>query len=510
MKFNFSQLFDLAHQNFMVKTSKGKVKYVNLDNAATTIPFKKVKGAINEFLNSYGSIHRGTGQKSKISTEAFEKARETIRIFAGASEQNYVIFTKNTTESINQAAALWANKKGKVLVSDIEHSSNLLPWMKYNEIIQYKTSNEGVIILSEIERAFIENKDIKLIVITGASNVTGYKTPIYKIAEIAHKNRAKILVDACQYIQHKKLDMKADSDIQHIDFVAFSGHKMYAPYGAGVLIGPKDFFDENLPYQIGGGNLPYITNDLKIKRFKTVRSHDPGTANAVGIIAISEAIKVIESIGYSEIERYEEEITSKAFDEIAKITGIKFYIRKENLGNIIPFDLEGFDSKLLAEILAQEQGIGVRAGSFCTYELMRKLKGISKERDNEIAKEVDNGITANIPGLVRASFALSNSLEDVKRFVEALKEISQKGAEYYKKFYKQDIKTGSWNIRTPTNVKPNELNYDSYSMEKYDRDIKRSIPGHDKLHAEIGSFLKKEYSEKKNVKVLELGIGTGL
>jgi ubiquinone/menaquinone biosynthesis C-methylase UbiE len=193
-----------------------------------------------------------------------------------------------------------------------------------------------------------------------------------------------------------------------------------------------------------------------------------------------------------------------------KIPQVKLHVKKENLGNVIAFDITGFDHRLVAEILASEHGIGVRAGSFCTYELMRKLKGILKEQDKQIAKEVDEGITKNIPGLVRASFALSNTPEDVEKLVEAIKEITLRGANFYKNIYNQDSKTGVWERRSSTNVKPNELNYDSYSMEKYDQDIKRSIPGHDELHNKIASFLKEDLKNKSNLRVLELGVGTGL
>jgi cysteine desulfurase / selenocysteine lyase len=440
-----TNLFDENAINFLVDT-KAKTRYVNLDNAATTMPFNEVKMAADNFLLSYGSIHRGAGQKSKISTDAFEKARETIRNFVNASTDNYVIFTKNTTEAINQAAALWSNIPGKVLVSDIEHSSNLLPWLKTQQIIQYKTNDDATIDLNEITKMF-ELHQVKLIAITGSSNVTGYKPPVHKIAEIAHSHGAKILVDACQLVQHEKLNMLSNDHKEHLDFICFSGHKMYAPYGSGVLIGPKDFFDEAMPYQIGGGNLPYITHDLEIKRFKTVRAHDPGTANAIGAITIAKAIEVLESIGSDKIEIYELSLVKYAYENLLKIPKVKIYLNPNYLGSTIPFDIEGFDSKLVAEILSQEYGIGVRAGSFCTYELMRKLKKINPEMDKKISEEVDQGITKNIPGLVRASFALSNTLEDAKRLVEAVKEISSRNTESYKKHYEQDDKTGGWKLK---------------------------------------------------------------
>ncbi|MDP7324471.1 MAG: aminotransferase class V-fold PLP-dependent enzyme, partial [Candidatus Woesearchaeota archaeon] len=353
-----------------------KVKYVNLDNAATTKPFKAVVEMISKNLVEYGSVHRGAGQHSKISTDKYEKSREAIGKFVGTSEKDYVIFTKNTTEAINQAAALWKTFPGKILVSDIEHSSSMLPWLKHQEIYQFKTKNSKFD-LEDIERILRNYPgNIKLVVITGASNVTGYKPPIHKIAGLAHKYRAKILVDVCQFLQHEKIDMLPDDHPEHIDFIAFSGHKMYAPFGAGVLVGPKSFFDRAIPYQIGGGNLPYITSENEVKRFNTVQTHDPGTPNAVGVWAMEAAIKELEEIGMENIKKYEHALVGLALAQLRRLPNIKIYLPNGH-GSIIPFDIEGLPDKLVAEILALEYGIGTRAGSFCTYELMRSLKNIS-------------------------------------------------------------------------------------------------------------------------------------
>src|SRR3989338_11028162 len=433
-------LFSEETLEWVVETPFFRGRYVNLDNAATTSAFHDVEERIKDALVTYGSVHRGSGQKSKISTDGYEQAREVVREFVGASPENYVIFTKNTTEAINHAASLWAGKSGKVLVSDIEHSSNLLPWMKYNEVIQYKTNPDGTVDLAEVERVFEENGYIKLLTITGSSNVTGYKPPVHELAKIAHKHGAKILVDVCQLIQHQKIEMFDDEDTAHLDFISFSGHKMYAPFGAGVLVGPKSFFDCVTPYQLGGGNLPYITRDLVIKRFTTVQSHDPGTPNAMGALAIASAIDVLADLDYNKIQGYESVLVKEAWDGLCAISGVQAHVPREKLGSVLPFDISGFDPYLVAEILAQEYGIGVRAGSFCTYELIRKMKNISDEQDRALAEEVQEGITRNIPGMVRASFSLINRCEDVSRFVSAVDEMVSRGSGFYGKRYRQDEK----------------------------------------------------------------------
>lgn len=449
--------FDCDALNFQITNRFGEqIKYINLDNAATTTPLAGVKQYVDHMLNAYGSVHRGAGQKSQISTQKYDQSRDIIRKFVGASPENYVIFAQNTTGAINQAASLWAKRPGKILVSDIEHSSNLLPWLTCNNVTQYRTAPDGTINLAKIEEILKENKEkpaekrIKLVTITGASTITGYKPPIYEIAKLAHNYGAKIFADLCQLIQHECVEMLPDADPCHLDFVAFSGHKMYAPYGTGVLIGPKEFFDRDFPYQIGGGNLPYITKKLEIKRFYTERAHDPGTPNAMGAIAIAQAIEVLEKIGREKIAEYEHFLVDYTFQKLQNIPGVILYISGSSLAHVIPFDLEGFEGYLVAEILAQEYGIGLRSGAFCTYEYIRKLKNISDQKDQEIAQEVERGITCNIPTIIRASFAVYNTLADCDSFVEAISQITANGFKHYLSHYEKNEITGVWKLKENT------------------------------------------------------------
>ncbi len=451
---NVQQLFSSEALNFTIKNRFGHfIRYVNLDNAATTTPLAEVKQYVDEMLDAYGSVHRGSGQKSRISTQQYDASRDIIRQFVGASAQNYVIFAQNTTGAINQTANLWAKRPGKILVSDIEHSSNLLPWLTCNEVIQYRTQPDGTVDLAEIEKILSKHQhkppaeQIKLLTITGASTITGYKPPIHDIAVLAHRYGAKMFADLCQLIQHERVNILPDDDPAHLDFVAFSGHKMYAPYGTGVLVGPKDFFDANYPYQIGGGNLPYITKNLEIKRFYTERAHDPGTPNAMGAVAIARAIQVLEALGREQIAVYEHSLVQYTFEQLQQIPEVILHRSGQSLGHVIPFDLKGFDGYLVAEILAQEYGIGVRSGAFCTYEYIRKLKNISDEQDQIIAQEVEQGITRNIPSIIRASFAVYNTFEDCDRFVEAISEIVTHGVDHYLPDYCQDETTGVWQVK---------------------------------------------------------------
>ncbi len=443
--------FDERCLNYPIQTAAGEmVRYVNLDNAATTSPFIAVKEKVDALLDSYGSVHRGAGQKSKVTTQTYDNTRDVIRDFVGASGDNYVIFAKNTTEAINHAAALWAQIPGRVLVSDIEHSSNLLPWLKTNPVVQYRTTPQGLVELDEIAAALRGNQQrpeaerIKLVTLTGASTITGYRPPIHEIAALAHQHGARMFADVCQLIQHNPVDMLADDHPQHLDFLAFSGHKMYAPYGTGVLIGPRTLFDEFFPYQIGGGNLPYITRDLTIKRFFTERAHDPGTPNAMGAISIAHAIGILNDLGRQRIADYEHFLVGYTLARLAQTDGVELYISGDDVGHVIPFDIKGFDGKLVAEILAHEYGIGLRAGAFCTYEYIRKLKRISDEDDQRIGAEVERGITRNIPSIIRASFAMYNTVDDCDRLVSACREIVGRGVDFYRPRYQLDERSGDW------------------------------------------------------------------
>jgi cysteine desulfurase len=444
-------LFDPEGLDYKVKVVSGKVvRYVNLDHAATTMPFMEVKEFINDWFNTYGSVHRGEGQKSQSTTHQYDATRDRICRYVGARPGNYVVFTKNTTESINQAASLWAKYPGKVLVSDIEHSSNLLPWVKHDSVVQYRTDADGLVDLSEIEKILKErqqgpaNERIKLVTFTACSNITGYSPPIYEIAKLAHHYGAKVFADLCQYIPHEPVDMLANDDEAHLDFIAFSGHKMYAPYGIGVLVGPKEFFDDQLPYHIGGGNLPYITGDLTIKRFYTDRALDAGTPNAMGPIALSKAMDVYDRIGQDRIVEYEHGIVNYAYLALSKVPGIRLHVPAERIKHVIPFDLDGFDSRLVAAVLSKEYGVGLRAGAFCTYEYIRKLKRVTAEDDRQIACDVDRGVTRTIPTITRASFSICNSFDDSDTLAAAVADIAAKGIGYFLKRYQQDTQTGNW------------------------------------------------------------------
>lgn len=446
-KINPKKMFSKEILDYKVKTKKfGLINYVNLDNAATTPPLLEVENRIKKYLVTYGSVHRGAGTKSKISTDVYEKSRDVIRSFVNSKTDDYILFSGNTTGGINTAAYFFSFLSGKIMVSTVEHSSSWLPWIKaegvkllgkkqniidemegineqiqklgHSQVIQYDVNENFEFDLSNIERELKENK-IKVVVLTASSNITGYCPDIKSVGELAHKYGACFLVDACQFLQHHKIDMQE----MGIDFLVASGHKFYAPYGGGFLIGPKKFLDEFLPYQIGGGNLPYITEQGEFLRYKNQMAHDPGTPNAVGSVAMMYAIEVIEKLGLKNIENYERKLSNKLFDYLNKNPKIDLYVKREHLSTVLPFNIKGKNPIEVAEKLNSDYGIGVRAGSFCVYQVVRKLLKITNEED--IIESVKCGNLSKVPALVRASISLCNNEKDIDRIIVALEELTK-------------------------------------------------------------------------------------
>ncbi len=286
------------------------------------------------------------------------------------------------------------------------------------QVLQYGINENFEFDYKKME-ALLQKNYIKALVVTASSNITGYCPDLKKISDLAHKYGAYFVVDGCQYIQHHKLDMQA----LDVDFLLASGHKFYAPYGGGFLIGPKNFFDKFLPYQIGGGNLPYITESGEFLRYANQLAHDPGTANAVGAVAMAKALTVLGELGLDKVAEYEKKLTQRAYDYMRSNSKITLHVSQNHLNTIIPFSLVDMSADEVAERLNTDYGIGVRAGSFCVYHAVRSLLCITD--DEEITAAMRTGDTGLIPKMIRVSFSLCNSEADVDRLISALTEITK-------------------------------------------------------------------------------------
>lgn len=420
---NYRELF-VGLETLVPLAKGGAVPAINFDNAATTPPLKKVMNDINQFVPYYSSIHRGAGYKSVLSSQIYEQARKTVLQFVGGqSEQNTVIFVKNTTEAINKLSyRLWnPQKKEVVLTTWMEHHSNILPWRDKFQVDYVEIENHGGLSLEDLERKLQRYKGaVKLVAVTGASNVTGIINPVQHIAEIAHRYKAKILVDAAQLAPHGPIDMRPDHSPDHIDFLAFSAHKMYAPFGTGVLVGPKQVFEQESPEYKGGGTVRVVTKDRVIWD-DPPHKEEAGTPNVLGVVALVSAIETLNSLGMKRVLKQDERLLHYAQKKLERISGIELYtpLSVARIG-VIPFNIAGMHHEKVAEILSGEGGMAVRTGCFCAQPYVQRLLRIS---DQDMEKFIINPHLPR-PGLVRISFGLYNTREEIDQTIALLQEIA--------------------------------------------------------------------------------------
>ena len=398
---------------------------INFDNAASTPPFVSVIEEIVKFSTMYSSIHRGTGYKSQFSSNLFEEARSIVLKFVnGDPLGDTVIFVKNTTEAINKLAyRLWEGKKKSVILSTcMEHHSNDLPWRNKFQVDYVQLDPYGKLSLEDLERKLIKHKgNVKLVTVTGASNVTGYVNPIHKIAELAHRHRAKILVDGAQMVPHSAINMKPENSLHHIDYLAFSAHKMYAPFGIGVLIGPKETFKRGVSEIVGGGTAETVTHDWVVWD-DPPHKDEAGSPNVMGVVALVAAIKTLTAIGMRNIDHYENQLTNYANSKLKSMPGLTLYsqtaLGEPRIG-VIPFNIKGIAHERVATILSNQAGIAVRTGCFCTQPYIQRLLSISPKQMEFYRKNVD----APRPGVVRISFGLYNDFAEIDVLTQLLERI---------------------------------------------------------------------------------------
>jgi len=404
-------------------------RYVFLDNAASTPTFRTVLRSVEDFMPWYSGVHRGNGLKAIVATDVFDETHRIAGRFVGADlSANVVLFSKNTTESINQLANHFHFGPDDIVISTVmEHHSNDLPWRKHARVIHVGILPDGSVDLAALKNELTRNRGkVRLVAVSGASNVTGICNPIHEIAEWAHAAGAMIFVDAAQLVAHRPVNILPNDDPGHIDFLAYSAHKMYAPFGVGVLIGPMDFFAKGDPDFVGGGTVSYV--GLEEVEWGTLpHKEEAGSPNVTGAVALAQAISLLTSIGMQTIAGHERDLLEYAIGKMKKLNGIKIYGPTADLEHkvgVIPFIVDGMDHALVATILSLEGGIGVRNGNFCAQPYMRKLLNVSPEEEKlKRAARCDNPI---LPGMVRASLGCYNNEEDVDIFVEMLDRIVRK------------------------------------------------------------------------------------
>jgi selenocysteine lyase/cysteine desulfurase len=435
--------------------------YTNFDNAASTPPMKAAQQAVDDFLVYYSSVHRGTGFKSQLSTHAYEQARRVVMNFVGADPAIHTcIFGKNTTEAINKLARRLPLHENRniVLSSGMEHHSNDLPWRAATKVVHVQLTPDGRLDEADFDLQLAKYAgQIYLVALTGASNVTGYLNSIHRLAEKVHAAGAFFMVDCAQLAPHRKIKMLPLDDPAHLDFISISAHKMYAPFGTGALVGRKDVFEHGDPDMTGGGTVEIVTLDQVVWTEPPERE-EAGSPNVVGAIALAAAIRQLEAVGMPVVAEHEAELTQHALRGLATIPGIKIFgdsnpANALNRLGVIPIQLEKVNHFLAAAILGYEYGIGVRSGCFCAHPYILHLLGLSREQANAVRQRMLDGDKSEMPGLIRASFGIYNSLDEVDYLLEAIRHIS--GGDYQGE-YQQDRATGEY---SPVNWQPDFNNY---------------------------------------------------
>jgi len=423
--------------------------YVNLDNAASTPCLQAVKTAIEDFLPYYSSVHRGTGFKSQVSTHAYDQARLDVLRFVGASQDKHTcIFGKNTTEAINKLAHRFPFRPGKdvVLVSSMEHHSNDLPWRKVAKVVHVRVTPEGWLDEADFDDQMERYADrLALVSITAASNVTGLINPIHRLAEKVHRVGAQIAVDTAQFAPHRAIHMLDLDDPAHLDYVFISAHKMYAPFGSGALVGRRDTFEEGEPEYRGGGEVEIVTLGEVVWSEPPERD-EAGSPNTVGAVALAAAIRQMEQVGMDRVAAHEAELTEYALRRLNQLAGVSLYGDKDpsNAANrlgVIPANVDGVIHYLAAAVLGYEFGIGVRNGCFCAHPYILHLLGVNEEQSRVVRGQILGHDRRSVPGMIRISFGLYNTLDEVDAVVEALDCIARGK---YKGLYHQEKDSGAF------------------------------------------------------------------
>jgi len=411
-----------------VPVAGGEREFINLDHAASTPPFVAVLAAVNALAPWYANVHRGAGFKARMSTSAFESAREEIHRFLGADPRDDVtLFTRNTTDAVNHLAGILEfDRESVVLVSGMEHHSNDLPWRRVARVIHVDLTPDGAIDEADLQGKLHHWRGkVRLLAVTGASNVTGLLNPIHRYARWAHAAGAEIVVDAAQLAAHRPIRMHQGPAADHLDYVVFSGHKVYAPFGVGVLAGPRRRLERGAPYQVGGGTVDLVDRQ-SVSWTSLPDREEGGTPCVIGAVALAAATREYLRLGWDSIKDQERRVARQAWDALGQIPGLTLYAVSpvDRLG-VIAFNLEGKPHALVAAILNHEWGIGTRSGCFCAHPYLQHLLEIDDGRMAMIRAEIASGDRSGIPGAVRVSFGLGTTLEEVRTLVTALSEISQ-------------------------------------------------------------------------------------
>ncbi len=375
---------------------------VYLDNASTSQkPKPVIDSHIDFYINHNANIHRGVYQLSSESSQQYEDAREKVRVFINANDSREIVFTRGTTESINLVASSFGRKfiKGgdEIIISTMEHHANIVPWQllceEKNALLRIIPINDdGELLVDEYENLL--NERTKFVSVVHISNTLGTINPVKKIIELAHERNIPVMLDGAQAAPHMKIDVHE----LDCDFYSFSGHKMFGPTGIGILYGKAEFLEKMPPYQSGGDMIKSVSfekttfNEIPFK-------FEAGTPNIAGAIGLGITIDYLNQLDFDSIHEHEMNLLNTATEKLKEIDGVKLIGTAKEKTAVISFIVEGLNAMDIG-IMLDTMGVAVRTGQHCTEPLMNRFC---------------------IPGTVRASFAMYNTLEEVEIFIDALK-----------------------------------------------------------------------------------------
>jgi selenocysteine lyase/cysteine desulfurase len=427
----------------------GELPYAALDYAASAPVLRSVWEDVAAYAPYYGSVHRGAGHLSRYSTALFEQSRETVARFLGCRASDEVVFTRSTTDSLNLLASVLP-EGARVFVFETEHHAALLPWPSAGaETVFLDAPRSHREAVGTLERALSAAPEgPKLVCVTGASNVTGEIWPVRELAAAAHRYGARIVLDAAQLAPHRPVHI-GELDV---DWVAFSGHKLYAPFGAGVLAGRPDWLRAARPYLAGGGASRKVARaadgGVEVEWQGGHARHEAGSPNVIGAYAVASACRALSGAGFSRLVAREDELTRRVLEGLREVPGVRVLslfgagasgtdsvdadsgaLEAERRVGVVSFTVEGWNSSHLAAALSAEHGIGVRDGLFCAHPLVGVLLGAGGEGTGECGAP-EGPVAGQSLNAVRVSFGAGTPDEHVERFLRAVRELVRDGARW--------------------------------------------------------------------------------
>lgn len=415
-----------------------KVGYAALDYAASSPALQRVWDEVAAYAPYYGSVHRGAGYLSQLSTDLFEQSRRTVADFLDLREDDQVVFTRATTDSLNLlAGAVPAGTR--VFAFETEHHASLLPWRQAGLTVSYlrapDSPEQAVAALAEALAADTAGEH-RLFCVTGASNVTGELWPVAELTRVAHQHGARVVLDAAQLAPHHRVSVRE----LDVDWVAFSGHKLYAPFGAGVLAGRSDWLDAAEPYLAGGGASRTVAREVDgsvaVEWHQGPARHEAGSPNVIGAYAIAAACRALSEAGFEALQAREQYLIGRLTAGLAEIPEVRvlslFGPQAARVG-VLSFVVRGWNSSHFSAALSAEYGIGVRDGLFCAHPLVRTLLGGGAGGPGSVSE--CGAPEPSLPGerslnAIRVSFGAGTPEEHIDRFLAAVRELVSDGARW--------------------------------------------------------------------------------